>query len=60
MQATLNFPTRNMANDFSRAWAFYSLTGHTTSAGSGSVSVTVYDVSDAHKAWIENYIKEVG
>jgi hypothetical protein len=60
MQATINFPTLAMANDFIIKWGRKTLTGHDRSAVNkdGSVKVTVYDVTEDKKEFIDSYIKE--
>ena len=56
MKATLTFPTRQQAEDFAKEWSRKTLTGHTISAGMKDVQVTVWDVTDLLKNWIEDYI----
>lgn len=60
-KATINFPNSTMANNFATAWSRATLEGHTVSATKedGSVGVTVYDVDDNKKIFIENYINEI-
>lgn len=61
MEATLTFPGREMAKEFTSFWAHKTLTGHTISATkeNGSVEVTVYDVNKEKKNLIENYISSI-
>lgn len=54
--AELKFTTRTQAQEFARAWAFYSYTGHTMTSGSENVTVKIYDIDDAKKAWIDQYV----
>jgi len=57
--AILTFKTQTMANEFAVNWARKTFTGHTISNGTENVSVTVYEVDEAKKNWINNYIKEL-
>ena len=53
LQATLNFPTAAAANDFAKAYTRKTLMGHTSKAN----SVTVYNITDPIKDWIDAYIE---
>lgn len=61
MKATLTFPSRDMAKKFASEWAHYTLTGNDMSAtkDDGSVDVTVYDVTNERKKWIDSYISQL-
>lgn len=56
MKATLTFPTRDQAEQFCKAWGRKTLTGHTITAGLHNVQVTVWNVTDQLKEWIDNYV----
>ena len=58
MKATLTFQDRASANDFASKWSYKTLTGHTISADKkdGSVAVTVDNVDEDRKAFIDSYI----
>lgn len=55
--ATLNFPNRQLAIVFATAWGRYSARGHDMGAGKENVKVTIYEVTDEDRKWIENWIK---
>ena len=59
MDATLTFKDRATAKIFASFWAFATSTGHTISAtgADGVTTVEVYDVTDAKKAIIEDFIE---
>ncbi len=59
MKATLTFQSRDHAERFAKAWGRFSLRGHdmSSSAQDGSTSVTVHNVSEAEKKWIDAYVK---
>ena len=52
-QATVTFPTSADANDFAKAYTRKTLMGHTVKSN----EVTVYNVTDDCKAWIDTYIE---
>jgi hypothetical protein len=56
MKATLNFPTREQAEQFALDWGRYSKTGHIVGAGETDVEVTVFDLTDEDKKWVDNYV----
>ena len=56
MKATLTFPKRSQAETFATAWSRYSKTGHIVGSGIENVVVTVFDVTDEQKVWIDNYV----
>lgn len=58
MKATLTFSFIDLAKDFSVRWGRKTLTGHDMSRvkTNGSVDVTVYDVDEDKKAFIDSYI----
>lgn len=57
-KATLTFPNQDMAKTFCTAWACKTLTGCDMSSKKedGSFDVTVYDVDEEKKGFIEGYI----
>lgn len=61
MKATLTFNNIDTAKQFTSHWACNTLTGHDMSAvgPDGSVSVTVYNVTDEKKQLIESFITSV-
>lgn len=58
MKATLKFPSREQALDFRTAWAYRSLMGCDVSptAKDGTVSVSIYNITDELKIWIDEKI----
>jgi hypothetical protein len=62
MNATLKFPSLDMAQRFTKAWSRHTLTGHSRSpAGEdGAVTVEIYKITDDKKRWIEEWIKTEG
>ena len=58
MKATLTFNNIDTAKQFTSHWACNTLTGHDMSAVNpdGSVSVTVYNVTDEKKQLIDSFI----
>jgi hypothetical protein len=58
LKATLTFPSREAANLFTRAHSFRWFEGNTTSAvaADGSCKVTIYNVTDRKKEWIDSYV----
>lgn len=59
MKATLTFPKRLQAENFARAWSRYSKTGHKLGSGTENVTVTVFDVTEDSKMWIDKYISSI-
>jgi hypothetical protein len=59
MDATITFPTRKQAQGFAIAWSRYCLRGHVISVGLENVSVTVDNVTEIDRQWIDDYIKEI-
>ncbi len=61
MKATLTFPNINMAKKFASQWAYKTCCGNDMSAvkEDGSVDVTVYDVDEAKKQFIEDFVNAV-
>lgn len=59
MNATLRFPSLDMAQRFTKAWSRHTLTGHSRSpvAEDGAVTVEIYQVTDEKKRWLETWIK---
>jgi hypothetical protein len=62
MNATLKFPSLDMAQRFTKAWSRHTLTGHSRSpvAKDGGVTVEIYKVTDDKKRWLEEWIKTEG
>lgn len=58
MEATLTFTTRQDAEAFAKAWGRKSLMGHTITAGLQNVKVTVWNVTDELKEWIDSYVNK--
>jgi hypothetical protein len=60
-KATLSFPSNDMAQDFAKRWSRKTLTGHDMTAirPDGSRDVTVYGVTEEHKAFISAYIETI-
>jgi 3'-phosphoadenosine 5'-phosphosulfate sulfotransferase (PAPS reductase)/FAD synthetase len=56
MKATLKFPTREQAEKFAIDWGRYSSTGHIVGAGQKDVDVTIFDVKEKDKVWIDGYV----
>lgn len=57
MNAILTFPSHLAAKEFAIQWSRFSLSGYSLSAAISEVhTVTVYDMNQAKKEWIENYI----
>jgi|14BtaG_2_1085337.scaffolds.fasta_scaffold168825_2 hypothetical protein len=56
MKATLTFKTRDLAELFAKEWSRKTFEGHTVSAGNENVSVTVYDVDEERKEWIDGFV----
>jgi hypothetical protein len=59
MKATLNFANRFQAEKFATTWSRYSLRGHVISAGTENVSVTIFNVTEEDKIWIDSYVSEL-
>lgn len=59
MKATLTFPSLPLADQFGVEWSRFTFEGRCRSAvrKDGSVKVTVYNVDDSRKEWIESWIK---
>lgn len=57
-KATLTFPSLTLADRFEREWTRFTYEGRDRSSvrENGSVSITVYNVSDARKDWIESWV----
>lgn len=60
LKATLTFNSFKDAKQFASAWAFKTLTGHdmTSVKQDGTVNVTVYNVDNAKKQFIEAYVSK--
>ena len=59
MKATLTFKTIELANDFAMAWSRHSKTGHIVGSGIENVSVTVFDLTENDKEWINKYVNNL-
>lgn len=59
MKANLIFKDRAQAEKFAITWTRYSKTGHNISAGNENVKVTVFDLKDSDKIWIDRYVREL-
>ena len=61
MKATLTFSGIEIAKEFASKWACKTLTGHDMSSvrKNGSVDVTVYELDDSKKAFIEEFIANI-
>ncbi len=58
-RATLKFKNRSQAEQFAISWTRYSKTGHMIGSGTTNVEVTVYNITDNDKNWIEEYISNI-
>mgnify|MGYP001286414152 CR=1 FL=1 len=56
MKATLTFPTRQLAEDFATDWSRKTLSGHTVGSGEENVEVSIYNITDGDKDWVDNYV----
>lgn len=52
MKATLKFQNNQQATEFAMAWSRATSGGHTL----GDTDVTVYNIDDSGKAFIESYV----
>ena len=59
MNANITFPKLSQAEDFAKAWSRHTLTGHTIGSGTENVKVTLHDVTDEQREWIDDYISKV-
>lgn len=59
MKATLTFPERWQAEAFAKNWSRQTLTGHTIGAGTVNVQVTVDNVTEESKKWIDEYVAKL-
>ena len=58
-KATLTFDTRNNAEIFAKAWSRKSLMGHTIGAGTQNVKVSIYNITDDLKKWVDDYVAKM-
>lgn len=58
MQATLTFRRRRDALKFERFYTRFSKEGVTVSSGTENVDVTVFNVTEEKKAFIDNYVEK--
>ena len=61
MQATISFPSREVAQAFATAWSRYSLKGYSLSpkALDGSAKVTLDGVTTEHATWINETVAKL-
>lgn len=59
IKATLTFPNRLQAEEFATMWARYSKKGHIVGAGTENVAVTIYDLTEKDKKWVDNYVQQM-
>lgn len=59
MKAKLTFQHREQAESFAIAWGRKTKTGHLLGSGLKNVSVTVYDVTEDLKEWIDKYVNNL-
>lgn len=57
--AKLIFQNRKQADKFCKAWSKKTLKGHTVGSGSEQVEVSLYNVNDSEKAWINKYVSDI-
>ena len=55
MKATINFQNNKQATEFAIAWSRHTSGGHTL----GDTDITVYNVDEAGKNFINNYIAKL-
>ena len=55
MKATINFQNNKQATEFAMAWSRHTSGGHTL----GDTDITVYNVDEAGKRFIDNYITKL-
>ena len=55
MKATINFQNNKQATEFAMAWSRHTSGGHTL----GDTDITVYNVDEAGKKFIDNYITKL-
>lgn len=58
MKATLTFKRKKDADIFTAAYSRHTKKGHIVGPGIENVEVTVFDVTDDEKYWINNYIRK--
>jgi hypothetical protein len=60
MKATIKFATEKQAEEFCKAWSRHTSGGHTSGVHAlGGVWVTVYNVNEDNKKYIDNYINNL-
>ena len=61
MKATLKFKNYTQANDFAIAYKFHTLSSPVVSSADteGNTSVTIYNIDDDSKTFINNYIAKL-
>ena len=47
------------AEDFARSWKFHSKRGHSIGSGIRNVKVTIYDVTEREKEWVDLYVSKL-
>jgi len=58
-KATLTFPNKELAQEFATKWGRYSKRGHVVGAGEENVPVTIWDLTEKDKEWVDNYINQI-
>lgn len=58
-KATIKFPTKQQADIFATEWSRYSKTGHIVGAGTEDVEVTIFDLTEEDKKWVDNYTSKI-
>ncbi len=59
MKATITFPTRLQAENFATKWTRFTKEGNILGSGIENVKVTVFNVDENGKNFIENYINNL-
>ena len=59
MNATITFPKREQAERFATAWARKTKTGHIVGSGMENVEVTVFDITEESKVFIDTFIESL-
>jgi hypothetical protein len=55
---TLNFETRQQAEDFAKLYTRFTLRGNLIGSGLENVKVTVYDVTTKELEWIMTFVND--
>lgn len=59
MTATLTFPKRTQAETFAKSWSRFSKRGHVIGAGLNDVVVSLQNVTEDEKQWIDSFISKL-